>query len=193
MKRSVFLLSIALVLASFASLSAQSPGRAPWCPWNNVFSNMNLTTEQVKKFENLYQRFIKEIDQLQYSFTSESLKLRRLLSISPPDNAAVIKKQKQMSALYQKIQEKLLDYRLDALAILTTQQILLLPSDCGLGFNLGRRYGLGYGRGFGMGYGGGFGRGRGGGRGFGFYYGRGRGMGRSDGFYPFWWRQYRKD
>ena len=148
----------------------------------------------MRKFENLYQNFIKEINPIQNHLTSSFFALRTLFFKSPPDNASIITKQKEISALRQKLQEKILDYRLEALGILTTEQILLLPSDCCLGFNLGRGYGLGlrsgYGMGFGRGFGRGMGRGFGRGRGMGFYNSRGRGWGnrRSGGTRPFWWR-----
>ena len=145
----------------------------------------------MKKLETLYQNFIKEINPIESHLTSRSLELRTLLAKSLLDNAAIIAKQRERFGLQQKLQQKMLDYRLDALGILTTEQILLLPSDCCLGFTLGRGYGMGlrygYGPGFrsgyGMGFGRGFGRGRGIGGGMGFYNGRGRGMGRGMGFY----------
>ena len=211
MKKSISLFSLGFILVSFSCLSAQSPGWGTWHEWNNYASTLNLTPEQMKKFEILYQNFIKEINPIESHLTSRSLELRTLLAKSLPDNTAIINKQKQMSALQQKLQQKMLDYRFDALNILSTEQILLLPSNCCLGFTLGRGYGIGlrygygpglrsgYGMGFGrgygpglrggygMGYGRGYGWGRGIGRGMGFYNGRGRGRGlRGNGrYYPF--------
>jgi len=195
MKKLILILSIGFLLASFSFLSAQSPGWTPWRGWDNYASTLNLTPDQLKKFETLYQNFIKEINLMENHLTSKSLELRTLLLAPLPDRAAIISKQKEMSAQQQKLQQKMLDYRLDALNILSTEQILLLPSDCCLGFTPGRGYGMGmrygYGPGFrsgyGMGFNRGFGRGRGMGRGVGFYNGRGRGMGlRGNGrYYPF--------
>jgi len=209
MKKSISLFSLGFILVSFSCLSAQSPSEGTWNEWNNYASTLNLTPEQMKKFEVLYQNFIKEINPIESNLTSRSLELRTLLAKSLPDNTAIINKQKQMSALQQKFQQKMLDYRLDALNILSTEQILLLPSDCCLGFTLGRGYGMGlrygygpglrsgygmgYGRGYGpglrSGYGMGYGRGyatglRGGyGVGYGRGYGRGRGIGSGMRFY----------
>ena len=191
MKKSISLFSLGFILISFSYLSAQSSGWVGWREWNNYTSMLNLKPEQMKKLETLYQNFIKEINPIESHLTSRSLELRTLLAKSLLDNAAIIAKQRERFGLQQKLQQKMLDYRLDALGILTTEQILLLPSDCCLGFTLGRGYGMGlrygYGPGFrsgyGMGFGRGFGRGRGIGGGMGFYNGRGRGMGRGMGFY----------
>ena len=189
MKKQVSLICVVLLLVSFVSLSAQSPYRARWCPWNNYSSSLKFAPEQMRKFENLYQDFIKETHPIQNDLTSKSMALRMLFFKSSPDNIAVITKQKEISVLQQKLQEKIFDYRLEALGILTTEQILLLPSDCSLGFNLGRGYGRGFGMRNGMGYGRGFGRGSGRDRGMGFYNGRGRGRGmRRNAGRPFWWR-----
>lgn len=186
MKKSLTLFSISLILVSYSFLSAQSPGWAPWCPWNNYTSRLNLTSGQKVKFENLQLNFIKEIIPIQNHLTSKSLELRTLLFKSTPDNTAIIIKQKEISVLQQKFQEKILDYRLEALGILTTEQIVLLPSDCCLGINLGRGYGTGFGRGYGRG----FGRAGGRGRGMGFYngHGRGRGMRNNTKYCPYWQR-----
>ena len=190
MKKSFTLVSIILILVSYSFLSAQSPGWAPWCPWTNYTSMLNLTSEQKVKFENLQLNFTKEIILIQNHLTSRSLELRTLLFKSPPDNTAIITKQKEISVLQQKFQEKILDYRLDVLGILTTKQIVLLPSDSCLGINLGRGYRTGFGRGYGMGYGRGFGRSRGRGRNMSFYNGRGRGMGLRNNtrYFPYWQR-----
>lgn len=190
MKKSLTLFSISLILVSYSFLSAQSPGWAPWCPWNNDTSMLNLTSEQKVKFENLQLNFTKEIIPIQNNLTSRSLELRTLLFKSPPDNTAIITIQKEISVLQQKFHEKILDYRLDVLGILTTEQIVLLPSDSCLGINLGRGYRTGFGRGYGMGYGRGFGRLRGRGRNMNFYNGRGRGRGLRNNtrYFPYWQR-----
>ena len=180
MKNLILLFAIGFLLVSFSFLSAQSPGWTPRNGWNNYISRLNLTPEQIKKFENLFQDFIKEINPMENDLMSKSRELRSLFFKSIPDNMAIVTKEREISVLQLKLQKKIFDYRLDALGILTTEQILLLPSDCGLGFNLGRGFGLGYGRGFGRG----FGRGRG----MGFYNGYGRRRGRNGGWCPYWWR-----
>lgn len=179
MKKSILIFSIGFLLVSFSFLSAQSPGWTPWRGWDNYASTLNLSPDQLKKFETLYKNFIKEINLMENHLTSKYSELRTLLLDRLPDKAAIISKQKEMSAQQQKLQQKMLDYRLDALNILSTEQILLLPSDSCLGFNLGRGYGMRFVRGFG--------RGRGMGRGMGFYNGRGRDRGlRGNGmYYPF--------
>jgi len=187
MKKSIVLFFISLILVSLTSISAQSPDRTPWCFWNNYSSRLNLTSEQKVRLENFYQSFLEAIYPIQSQLTSKFFELRRLYLNSPVNKTTITTKQKELFALQQKIQEKILDYRLEVLDILTTQQILLLPSDCCLGINLGRGYGMGFGRGFG--YGRGFGRGRRG-RGMNFYFGRGTGRSirRNAGYHPFWWR-----
>lgn len=198
MKKSIIFFPVILVLISFSLLTAQSPGWWPNCQGRSY--NMNLTPDQVKSLENLYQSFIKKINPLQNRLTSESLALRSMYFKSTLKKAAIIAKQKEMANLQQRLQEEITNYRLDALEILTTEQILLLPSDCCLGFNFNNGYGLGwrgsfrydreFGRRFrygtGYGYGRGLGRAAGRGRGRGFYNGRGR----QSGYCPFWWPRY---
>jgi len=82
--------------------------------------------------------------------------------------------QKEVSGIHQKLQEKALNFRIEARKVLTPEQIALLPAGYGFGFGLGINTGLGYGTrsGYGRGMNGGYGRGR----------GRGTGQGRG-GYY----------
>lgn len=193
MKKAIVLFVMSLVMISSGFISAQSFDRTPWCFWNNYSSRLNLSSAQKLKMENLYQNFLKAIYPTQNQLTSKAYELRILLFKSVSNKTTIITKQKELFALQQKIQEKIFDYRLNALDVLTTEQILLLPSDCCLGINMGRGYGRGIGRGnnfaYGFGYTKSFSRGFGRGRGMGWRNGRGRrGMRYRSGFCPYWQR-----
>jgi hypothetical protein len=169
MKKSLVLLTLGLMLVLLIPVSGQTIGRTPWCFWNNYSVRLNLSSQQRVKLENLHQNFIKDISTTQNQLEARFRELRDLFLNPPLDRNALNQKREQISSLQNKVDGKILDYRLEALSVLTTEQILLLPSDCCLGINPGRGYGPGFGRGYGYGrgYGRGFGRGRG--RGYRFW------------------------
>jgi hypothetical protein len=145
----LFILSLILVFVLF--IPAQSSGWTPWRFLDNFTSRLNLTPEQIINFEKVYHNFIKDIYPIQNLITTKTAKLRNLRLKSPSNNTTIINTQKEISSLELKFQEIILNYRLDALNILTTDQILMLPSDCSLGINLGRGNRMGFGRGYGIG------------------------------------------
>lgn len=167
MKKVILLLAMGTILTTF--LASQSSG---WDTW------MNLTAQQQDTYQKLYQKFITEINPLQSQMDTLYSQLRSQNFQAIPDQKAAIKIRRTIVSLEEKIRQRVLDYRLDALAILTKEQIVTLPSDCTLGFFLAPNgYGYGFSRGWrrGYGYGPGYGRGLGFGRipGRGFGYGRG--------------------
>lgn len=163
MKKPIVLLTLGLMLILSVPVSGQTMGQTPWCFWNNYSVRLNLSVQQRTTLENLYQDFIKEISPVRNQLDARFRELRNLFLNSPSDRSALNRKREQISGLQRNVDEKILDYRLEALSVLTTEQILLLPPDCCLGINPGRGYGPGFGRGYGYGrgYGRGFGRGRG--------------------------------
>jgi hypothetical protein len=170
MKKWILLLAIGALLTSF--LAAQSTG---WDTW------MNLNPQQRDAYQKLYQKFMNEINPMQSQLEAHYSQLRSQNFQAVPDHKAAIKIRRTIVTLEDTMQKRVLDYRLDALAILTKEQIVTLPSDCTLGFFLAPSgYGYGYFRRFGRGYGYGPGIGRGWGRGpgYGRGYFRGAGWGR---------------
>jgi hypothetical protein len=188
MKKSILFIFIGVMAISFTAMSAQSPNRGPFCFRDNYALRLNLSVEQYNQLEKLHQDFIKDINPIQDRLTCLAMEIRKSRYKSLSNSKVFIQMKKEFSVLEQKFQEKILDYRLDALAVLTTEQILLLPPDCCLGIHPGR----GFGRGCGFGWRGesGIGRGYGRGHGMGNYHGRGRrgGMRYGTGFRPFWRR-----
>ncbi|NWF55692.1 MAG: periplasmic heavy metal sensor, partial [Syntrophaceae bacterium] len=165
----VFLVTASLALAwghgygrgaGFATPSAYGCLYAP---------NFNLTAEQTGKLTGLQQQFLNETLPIRNELAAKSLELRSLMVQPSPNAAAISAKQKEISALQQKMQEKSLSYQTNARSLLTPQQLSQLPPGCGLGFAAGFGYGAGFR--------GGYGRGMGYNPGFSGGYGRGRGMG----------------
>jgi len=185
MKKSfIFICMMVSLSMSFSSLFSQSTGWSRAGIRNWVPANLNLTAEQIKKIETLQQNYLKETTPIQNDLTSKSLELRTLMVNPSADANKIMAKQKEIFTLRQKLQEIALKYRLDGRKILTPEQISLLPPGCGLGFALGKSYGMGIGGGRGF-YGS---QGKGKGRGYGSGAGKGRGMGSGRGICPFGWR-----
>jgi hypothetical protein len=163
MKKSIIFLIIGLTLVLSVAVSGQTIGQTPGCFWNNYSLRLNLSAQQRVTLETLYEDFIKDISPIRNQLDARFGELRNLFVKSPSDRSALNRKREQISELQRNGDEKILDYRLEALSVLTTEQILLLPPDCCLGINPYREGGPGFGRGYG--YGRGYGRGFGGGRG----------------------------
>ena len=185
---SVFLACIIIVLfLSYTSLYSQSSSMAP-TNWLNTYSDyLRITPEQSETIQDLQDKFLKETASTQNKLNSYYLALQTMPGQPTADDAEIIAKQNEIVAIQQELQEKAQKYGLEAKAVLTLEQISLLPPGCTMGFILGRGYGIGrgFGRGisggYGRGMGGGFGRGIGGGFGRGMSRGYGRGMGRGFG------------
>lgn|GEM_PF-3264482 len=183
-KAGIFLGCIVIILfLSFASLYGQSSGIAP-TTWLNSYSDyLRITPEQNEAILSIQDKFLSETTSTQNDLTSNYLVLQTMLNQPTVDDAAIIAKQNEIVAEQQKLQEIALKYGLKAKAVLTPEQISLLPPGCTMGFIFGRGYGMGVGigRGYGRGMVGGFGRGIGRGYGIGMGGGFGRGIGRGFG------------
>lgn len=145
MKKFLPLFILILILVSVSFISAQSSDWTPWRFVDNYSSKLNLTPEQIINIKNVYLNFVKDIYPIQNLITAKTAKLQNLRLKSPSKIITIINTQKEISSLESKLQEIILEYRLDALNILTTGQILILPSDCCLGINMikGNRMGIG--------------------------------------------------
>ena len=154
-------------------------------PLSNAREYLRLTTEQSKAIQDLQDKFLKETESTQNVLSSNCIELRTMLNQKIPDETAILAKHNEITSIVHKLQEKALQYGLEVEAILTPEQIALIPPGHLPRFFLGRRRGLGFGRGFGLGFGRGYGsvssRGYGYGMGRGFGRGMGRGLGRGVG------------
>jgi len=142
---------IPLMLAMILSLSTAS--------WARPFGGgpggpMNLTAEQAGQLFDLKQQFMNDTAQLRKSMLMKRVEMTALWRAENPDAKQIQAKQKEMNALREQLQEKMVAFRLKA------QKIAPLGPGKGMGM------GPGMGRGMGMAMGGGHGMGMGPGCGF---------------------------
>lgn len=143
---------IPLMLALVLSLSTAA--------WARPFGggHMNLTPEQAGQLFDLKEQFMKETVELRKAMWTKRAEMAALWKVENPDAKAIQAKQKELSALREQMQEKMVAYRLQARKI------------CPMGGKgMGRGMGMGPGMGMGMamaGDGPGMGRGMGPGCGF---------------------------
>ncbi len=185
MKKLVYLLSAALVLGLFGNGFSQNRavGVVPGAGRYVYAANLNLTSEQLTKLNDLRTAFYNETVDLRNQLQSKSLELRTLMLDPVKNQSKITALQKEMLTIQQKLQEKALNLRVEARKLLTPEQLAMLPPGCGLGIGIGMGFGAGRGYGLGINYAGGYGRGRGGfargGR------GAGRGMGWRSAYCPY--------
>ena len=144
-------------------------GRGMGPGWRSDFSGINLTEDQQKKLDTLYQAYGKDVAKLNNKLGQKQLEMNSLLLEPNPDQSRVASLQKELSGLQSDLNDKRINYQLEANKILTPEQVAQLPPGCSLGFgSMMGGYAPGYGCGRGPGYGCGRGTGYGCGRGAGY-------------------------
>jgi zinc resistance-associated protein len=167
---------IVLLLTSAVAAEAQwwksgSGGARGTGPgWRSDFSGLNLTEDQQKKLDSLYQTYGKDVAKLHNTLGQKQLEMNSLLLEPNPDQSKVTNLQKELSGLQSSLNDKRINYQLEARKILTPEQVAQLPPGCSLGFGTmmggsGPGYGCGRGPGYGCGKGSGYGCGMGAGYG----------------------------
>lgn len=163
-KKMITLMCLALVAAMSGSAFAQKgqglrgagndgAGLFPGCP-----VNLNLTAEQTAKIQDGRTAFFKDTAGLRSDIFKKKQDLD-VLMLEPTVDAVKAKKlQEEIYALKGQMAQKRLQAQLDARAVLTPEQIKLLPPGCNMGIGRGGR---GMGRGCDKGFSGGRGQGRG--------------------------------
>jgi len=132
-------------------------GPNSWCP-----PGLNLTQEQTNQIQSLHERFFKETAQVRTDLQKKQLTLETMLLEPSVDADAAGKLQAEISALKSQLDQKRMQYHLEARKVLTAEQIAQLPPGCTLGFGppggrgCGFRGGCGAGMGYGRGWGGGW-------------------------------------
>jgi protein CpxP len=111
----------------------------------------NLTSEQQTKMQELRQKHYDEVAPLREKMFSLRQELRTLWSDPKADSNVIQSKTKEMSDLRDQMQEKMVQFRLEARNLLTADQIKEFGAGCGQGFGPGA--GAGQGRGPGRGRG----------------------------------------
>ncbi|MBN1848910.1 MAG: periplasmic heavy metal sensor [Deltaproteobacteria bacterium] len=129
----VALLVCAVAYPALARGPAMGQGNNPAYggPYTNYAPQPNLTDEQRTQLDQLHKKFYDETVQIRNELGSKSLELNNLLRSSNPDATKVKALQKEISDLRAKLDEKRVDFDLEARKI--------VPE--------GYDFGMGYGRG----------------------------------------------
>jgi Spy/CpxP family protein refolding chaperone len=141
-------LCVSIFVLSVSPIEAQQKKRRPktrgdssyWAP-----EDLRLTPQQNEKMKTIQRRYLKDIQVMRNDLHNRRYTLRRLLSDQNAKSKDIRRKQREVFALENEIQERLLDYQLQVRDILTPQQFRLWVSK-----NQGRS-GHGMHRGSGMG------------------------------------------
>jgi len=136
MKKTIVIsLVVALGLALVATVAlAWGPGFGPWFgrgfggPAYGSPPIPNLTAEQSSKIQTLREASLKEIEPLQKDLWTKRTELRNLWLSSNADPAVITAKQKEISDLQAKLQEKATNLVLEIRKVLTPEQLAQLPA-----------------------------------------------------------------
>ena len=104
----------------------------PLGPWEQMAKELNLTESQIANLQNLRQAFLGDTLPWRNDLVIKRMDLQDLLRQPKVDPEQVLGKQREVSALESKIQERMILYQLDIRKVLTPEQIRRLPSpaDC---------------------------------------------------------------
>lgn len=142
---------IPLMLALVLSLST-----AAWAkPFGCGPGGMNLSSEQAGQLFDLKEQFMNETAGLRKAMWMKRAEMAALWKVENPDQAQIKAKQKEMSALKEQLQEKMVAYRLQARKIVPFGPGMGMGKGLGMGMGLGMAM-MGDGPGMGMGQGCGF-------------------------------------
>jgi len=121
--------------------------------WRSDFSGINLTENQQKKLDSLYQASGKDGAKLNNKLGQKQLEMNSLLLEPNPDQSRVASLQKELSGLQSDLNDQRITYQLEARKIFTPEQFAQLPPGCSFGFgSMMGGYGSGYVCGKGPGY-----------------------------------------
>ena len=155
MKKTVIALGLAVViLLGITYVYASGPGFGQGRGQKNCaggFGAANLTSEQQTKLQELRQKHHNEAAPFRDKMFSLRQEIRTLWSDPKADPKVIQSKTKEMSDLRDQMQDKMVQFRLDARNLLTPNQIQALGAGCGQGCGSGS--GAGSGRGHGRGRG----------------------------------------
>lgn len=140
----VFFFASATTLFAFSHPAGKGPGhghsygrcsgKGPMGMW----ANLNLSKEQMEKMWQLKEKFHADTQALRHEMFQKRFEMRSLFANPATDEATLIAKQKDLFAAKQKMQEKMLQFRIEERKILTPEQIKkLADTPCGYGFGWG--------------------------------------------------------
>lgn len=102
---------------------------------------LGLSKEQIAKMQGLRDRFYNETRDLRYDMAQKRLEMRKLFMDPKTDDATLLAKQKEMSALRQKLQDKMAQMMIEGRKILTPEQLQKLDR-MGMGAGGGMGFGM---------------------------------------------------
>ena len=101
---------------------------------------LGLSKEQLEKMRGMRDRFYNETRDLRYDMAQKRLEMRKLFTDPKTDDATLLAKQKEMSALRQKLQDKMAQMMIEGRRILTPEQLQKLErmgmGPGGMGFGM---------------------------------------------------------
>jgi Spy/CpxP family protein refolding chaperone len=162
-KRTVTLFLFFLLILAQSALAQGPPEKKDWeyrggrgmmmgpmhHPMQDWARQLNLTDEQMARLQELRESYLGDTLAWRNELVIKRFDLRDLLHNPQADVNQVLAKQREVSALESKIQERAVLYQLEMRKVLTPDQIKLLPP--GFGFGGFRGQGMMRGRGRGMG------------------------------------------
>lgn len=113
-------------------------------------AELNLSKEQQDKLIELRKKHWEQVKPLRDEMFQKRQEMRQLFANPATDDATILEKQKQITALQQKMQEKMVQFRLEQRKVYTPEQLNKMK-DLPQGFGRGACGGYGKGRGFGRG------------------------------------------
>jgi Spy/CpxP family protein refolding chaperone len=105
-------------------------------------AELNLTKEQQDKLVELRKRQWEETKPLRDEMYQKRQEMRQLFANPATDDTTILDKQKQMNALQQKMQEKMVQFKLEQRKVFTPEQLNKMK-DLPQGFGKGRGFGKG--------------------------------------------------
>ena len=108
-------------------------------PGEDWARQLNLTDEQTVKLQALRESFLRETLPWRDQLVIKRFDLRDLLRDPQSDANQVLAKQREISDLESKIQERVVLHQLEMRKVLTPEQIKLLPPEFGFGGFRGHR------------------------------------------------------
>ena len=87
-----------------------------------LYQELNLTKEQLEKFEPLRNRFHTRLNEISSEIRGKRFQLIDLLAASDPDREAIRRQQEKIFALQKSMQRTIINHLLDESTILTVEQ-----------------------------------------------------------------------
>jgi Spy/CpxP family protein refolding chaperone len=91
--------------------------------WGGGAGFLNLTQDQLSKMQDLHNRYYRETRNLRYDLMQRRLEMRRLFLDPKTDSAALLAKQRELSAVRQRLMDAMARMMIDWRAILTPEQV----------------------------------------------------------------------